>query len=101
MQQSKHGTGRRKILAGTLVILFVPAISTWKSIELVRPHAESIMRGSGGSHGMPGCSPPVAWTLGYMHKAPLALLVLAGASVMLGLALVVSGLLDWRTQTRR
>jgi hypothetical protein len=81
------------ILAGALVLLFVPTIFGAASVHVARPRAESIMRGSGGSHGMPGCSPPVAWTLAYIAPVPITLLVFATLSALAGVGLIVAGAL--------
>lgn len=68
-------------------------------VRASRPVAESLERGGGGSHGMPGCSPPLAWALAPIQRevAPITLLALALGSG----GFVLGGVLAWRGARKR
>ena len=99
LQRAPGGKRRLLLALGVALMLAAPLGSGAICLRASRPVAESLERGGGGSHGLPGCSPPVAWALAPIQREvlPVTLLCLA-----LGVGgLVLGGVLAWRGGRKR
>ncbi len=56
------------LVVGVLLMLGAPVGAAAMCVHTSRPVAESLQRGSGTPHGMPGCSPSVAWMLAPIQR---------------------------------
>lgn len=97
---------RRALLAaGGLCCLGGPCLSGALCVRESRPVAEALQRGGPGPHGLPGCSPPIAWALAPIQREVVGKTMLYCAmsfgSIALGLALFAAALLAHRAGRRR
>ncbi|MBX3131405.1 MAG: hypothetical protein KF718_32100 [Polyangiaceae bacterium] len=93
------------LVMGALLVLGAPLGASAMCVHTSRPVARSLQRGGGTPHGMPGCSPSVAWMLAPIQREVVGWNVLYGllgfAGFCGGIAVIVERALARGSKERR